>query len=800
MARRPRKPIAKRRTAGRPVREDGPGVGPPPRRRHNLPIQLTTFIGREREIAGVQRLLTTAPLLTLTGAGGAGKTRLALRVAAECLEQYPDGVWFVDLAPVADPALVPSSVAAALGVPEQPGRPLADTLAAYLRTSRPLLVLDNCEHLRAACQALADRLLRASETVRVLATSREALGVAGEITYRVPPLQFPAARHAASAADMVRYDALRLFTERAALAQPEFTVTDDSAPTILQICRRLDGMPLAIEFAAARVAALSVEQIAARLDDRLRLLTAGSRQTLPRHQTLRATLDWSHDLLTEREQTLFRRLAVFAGGFTLEAAERVCPGTGIAEQDILDLLTRLVDKSLVVFDQRRGDPRYRLLDSVRQYGQERLEASDDTEAIRRRHRDWYLDFADRAGDALRGHAQDLWLSRMETEHDNLRAALAWSKAAGDIAGWLRLTGALTWFWFMGEHWGEGRRWVEDALAAGGTAEPLSRRTRWGAMLFALAQGDIPRVEELTGNLNFTGAGRDDQVFGIVARIAKGNIAADTGMDHGVRPLEEAVAQAHALGDRWLLAFALTQLSVALRKRGHYDRAVDLCAESARLFEALGDRWRHSIALRNLGITMLRRGSYDEAVDAYAKSIRLRAPEQNRWVVFQGLEGLACVECARAHYERAAVLFAAAAPVQEALRARRDSDFLAEVQRYGDRARMSLSGRAFEAAQIAGRAMTLEQAIEYALPPAKSEPASLGQEDRGPADSSLTGREREVARLVARGLTNRQIAAALVVSERTAEGHVQSILNKLSFNTRAQVAVWAVEHGLHLFSA
>jgi predicted ATPase/DNA-binding CsgD family transcriptional regulator len=748
-------------------------------------------------------LLGTTRLLTLTGSGGCGKTRLALQVAAGSLDQYPDGVWFVELGPLADPAFVANSVAAALGIPDQPSRPLTDTLANYLRSKTLLLVLDNCEHLHPMCQRLADHLLRASATVRIMTTSREALGVEGESIYRVPPLRLPGVRDAPPPAHLAEYDAIRLFAERAALSRPGFTITAINAPVILQICQRLDGMPLAIEFAAARVAALSVERIAARLDDRFRLLTGGPKKTLPRQQTLRATLDWSHDLLAEHEQALFRRLSVFAGGFGLEAAEKICAGNGVREHDAVDIVTHLVEKSLVVFDERDGEARYRLLESVRHYSHERLEESGEADAVQQQHRDWYLDFAERANVKLRGHEQELWLSRLETEHDNLRAALAWSKIRRDVVAWLRLTGALIWFWFINGHWGEGRRWVEDALSAGGTAAPLALFwVRWGAVLFSFAQGDLKRMRELSGNMSVPPEGMDDTEFSIMARVDQGNLAIEVGgLERGVVLLKEAVALAHEFGDQWLLAYALTQLSAGLRMQGHYDHAAGLGAESARLFEQLGDRWRLSVALREMGIALLRNGDYDNAATIYAKSLRLRAPAQNRWVVFHDLEGLACVACAQGRYARAAILFAAAVPVQESLRSRRDADFLAQVEHYLDRARTLLGEQAFEAAQNEGRAMPLEQAVEYALGPAGLEKTTAEQQrGKGPTDDPLTVREREIARLVARGLTNREIGVMLAVSERTAEGHVQHILNKLSFNSRAQIAAWAVERGLQVPSA
>jgi non-specific serine/threonine protein kinase len=342
-----------------------------PAPRHNLPLQLTSFVGREQALAEVGRLLATTRLLTLTGAPGVGKTRLALQLAGEGREAYADGVWLVELAPLADPALVPQAVATAVGVREQPGRRLVDTLADAVRGQELLLVLDNCEHLVEACATLADRLLRAGPRLRVLATSREALGIAGETTWWVAPLALPAAEPMAAAgserlAALEANEAVQLFVERARAAQPAFALTERNAGAVGQVCRRLDGIPLALELAAVRVPALGVEQLAQRLDDRFRLLTGGRRTALPRQQTLRAAVDWSYTLLPEAERVLLRRLAVFAGGWTLAAAEGVCGGDGLEAVDVFPLLVDLVDKSLVVAEPEDAEPRYRLLETLRQ--------------------------------------------------------------------------------------------------------------------------------------------------------------------------------------------------------------------------------------------------------------------------------------------------------------------------------------------------------------------------------------------------------------------------------------------------
>src|SRR5918997_3914016 len=348
---------------------------------NNLPLQLTSFVGREREIAEARDLLAEQRLLTLTGPGGCGKTRLALKAAAELAERFEDGVWLVELASLSDPALVPQTVAFALGMREQPGRLLTDTLSEYLELKKMLLVLDNCEHLVEACAQLAEALLRACPNLRILATSREALGITGETGWLVPSLSLPDPRYLPPVDELPRYEAARLFIERAAAMLPTFELTDRNAAAVARLCRGLDGIPLAIELAAARVKVLSVEQIAERLHDRFRLLTLGSRTALPRHRTLRATIDWSHDLLSEEEKVLFRRLSVFVGGFALGAAEAVCVGEDLEENEVLDLLSHLVDKSLVVMQERGGGMRYGLLETVRQYGREKLEESGEAEAV-----------------------------------------------------------------------------------------------------------------------------------------------------------------------------------------------------------------------------------------------------------------------------------------------------------------------------------------------------------------------------------------------------------------------------------
>ncbi len=413
--------------------------------RHNLPMQLTSFIGREREINELKKLIAKTRLLTLTGVGGTGKTRLALQVSADVVEDFEDGVWLVELAPLSDSALVPQAVASMLGLQEPMGRAVLDILKDYLLRKNLLLVLDNCEHLIEACAQLADALLHVAPHLNILATSREALGIAGESTYHVRSLSLPDTPQP-SPDILSQYDAVSLFIDRAVAVQPNFQVTNENAPSVAQVCTRLDGIPLAIELATARVKGLNVEQIAVRLNDRFRLLTSGSRTVLPRQRTLQATIDWSYKLLSEEERVLIRRLSVFAGGWTLEAAERVCANEELGSDQILDLLLRLVDKSLVVADMDANEPRYQMLETIRQYAQEKLDEAGESSLARDRHLIYFRRLAEQAKPQLISSQQLVWLDRLEIELDNIRAALSWAQEGGAVEVGLHLATDLEMFW------------------------------------------------------------------------------------------------------------------------------------------------------------------------------------------------------------------------------------------------------------------------------------------------------------------------------------------------------------------
>jgi predicted ATPase/class 3 adenylate cyclase len=406
------------------VRQDFPALQSLNSIPNNLPLQLTSFIGREKEIAEILRLVEANRLVTLTGSGGVGKTRHALQVGAEILDAFPDGVWFVDLAAITNPELVVHAIAAALGVREDPNQPMLDVLKDHLASRRTLILLDNCEHLLEPCARCADTILRACPHVKIVASSREALGVTGEVSFQVTSMALPDPQHLPAVEILTQYDSVRLFIERAVSAKPDFVLTSANGPAVAQICARLDGIPLAIELAAARVKGISAEQISTRLDDRFRLLTGGSRTALPRHQTLRAMIEWSHDLLTEPERVVFRRSAAFVGDWSLDAAEAVCQGDPIAPADVLDLLLRLVDRSLVAANERGGQERYRMLESIADFARQKLAESGEEDAVRERHLEFFVAFAEAAGPHVEGAEAFIWLNGHRSEYDNLESALA----------------------------------------------------------------------------------------------------------------------------------------------------------------------------------------------------------------------------------------------------------------------------------------------------------------------------------------------------------------------------------------
>jgi len=642
---------------------------PPAAPRHNLPVALSSFIGRERERERVGELLAAYRLVTLVGTGGVGKTRLALAVAEDRLASNPDGVWLVELAPLADPALVPTALAQVLGLREEAGRPILETLSNYLKEKSLLLVLDNCEHLVAACAALASALLRACPDLRILATSREALAVAGEHRYRAPSLSVPDPRHLPPPELAGSYEAVRLFVERAAERRDDFTLTPGNARVVAEVCARLDGVPLAIELAAARVGSLSVESIAARLDDRFKLLTGGGRDLPNRQRTLRAALDWSWDLLAEGEQALLARLAVFAGGWTLDAAEAVCAGDDLEAWAVLDALDALVSKSLVQADESGEEAgRYRLLETIRQYATERLGERGEAAAMRYRHLAWCLDLAEQAFEPLMGPDQAAWLVRLETEHDNLRAALAWARERGAVELGVRLAGPLWRFWWLHGHLSEGRAWLEAALSAGEGSDPGARGTALnGAGILARYQGAYERATALHEEALAIHRSIEDTA-GIANTLNNlGMVAYQQGEYERATLLhEEALTLRRALEDRRGIAFSLNNLGLVAEARGEYARAATMHEEALALQRALGNTSGIAASLGNRGIVAGHMGDYARAANLFGEALAIHRAMADHQGIARALNCLGLVAFQQGQYEHAATLHEESLALRRAL--------------------------------------------------------------------------------------------------------------------------------------
>lgn len=690
---------------------------------HNLPEQLTSFVGRESQLARVKKRLEGTRLLTLTGSGGGGKTRLALQTAADLLEKFCDGVWLIELAALTDLEFVPQTVATVLGVREQPGRTVTESLVDYLKPRTILLILDNCEHLRGACAHLADTLLRTCPSLRILATSRAPLGVAGENIETVPPLGLPDVRHLSPdgpefIAALMRGEATSLFLERAFAVQSAFAITPHNASALLEICRRLDGIPLAIELAAARVKMLSAEQIAGRLDDRFRLLTDKNRRTdLPRQQTLRAMIDWSYDLLTPAEQVLLRRLSVFAGGWTLEDAEVICAGEEIDEYDVLDLLSQLVDESLVLGTEHLRVTRYRLLESVREYAREKLEeTAAEAKTVVDRHGARYSQWAAQAESDGGGDAQALWLERTETEYDNLRASLAWSLKQAEPEISLRLAGSLWRFWTVRGYLREGRHWLAQVLALPGkdTLEVSIARAKalTGAGSLAWNQGDYPAARALLQkSLSLRRQISDTQ--GVADALNNlGNVAADQGDYPAARALlEESLASMRALSDAEGIAAAVSNLARIAFWQGDVAVARALYEESLASDQSRGDDWGAANSLCGLALLNLRSGDFNTANRNLRESLTLRQSLSDTEGMIECLEVFAALASAQGRFARVVLLAAvskkardlAETPLPPAAEFQKSEMLVA--------ARAALSSEDYEAAWRDGQAMSVKHALE-----------------------------------------------------------------------------------------
>jgi predicted ATPase/DNA-binding CsgD family transcriptional regulator len=744
-----------------------------------LPTEVTSLVGRRRDVAEVRRLLAGARLVTLTGTGGSGKSRLAVRVATELRRAFTGGVWLVDLAPVTDPALLPYAVAEALGLTVPADRPVAELLPEHVRDRELLLVLDNCEHLTDACATFADRVLRAGAGVRVLCTSRHVLGMAAEHVWDVTPLAVPGPEVPYTPGVESRYPGVALFAERAAAVQPGFVLGPGTWPTVTEICRQLDGLPLAIELAAARLRTHSPGQLAAGLYHQL-----GTRHAVPaRHRRLDSAFEWSFALCSPGEQLLWQRLSVFTDTFDLDAAEYVF------EDDALELAAGLIEKSVLCRESPvDGPPRYRLLETVRRYGLDRLRATygeAEERRLRDRHRDWCLDLAERFDADWFGPRQAEWVARMRAEYPNIRAALDGSVGTPR----LRLATALRFYWYACGAGNEGRYWLERALADDGP-DPVRARAWQSYTMLVQSAGDRAAAEHGARELIALADKLDDPVWRARATGTLGcsQLLADD-LTGGMRTLETALAALDGLPVTDYIDVTIpVALAFAVYHAGDHDRAAALCARAREVCAAAGDRWWLAHVLVGSALAAWGQGRMGEATGYLRESLVIRRELDDPLGVGGAIERLAWLAAAEGDHERAARLLGAGERMWQAVGRHLFGAalWLRGREKCTRACREALGEARFAALVARGREMATDEAIRYTLDEAVPERTGAGTD----ADAArLTPRERQVAELIATGLSNHQIATRLVTSPRTAESHVQNILRKLGFGSRAQVAAW-----------
>jgi len=712
-------------------------------------------------------------------------------VAAESLDARQHGVWLVELSALAEPALVPIAVAAVLRVREERGRPLIHELIDHMRSKDVLIVLDNCEHLIDACASLADTILRACPQVQVLATSRQRLGVGGEMVWRVPSLSLPQAGAASNPA-LSESESVRLFVDRARLSEPGFVMTSRNLPKIAAICLHLDGMPLAIELAAARLGTLGLKQILEHLDHRFGLLTEGNRAGAPRQRTLKATLDWSYELLSQPERALFRRLSVFAGGFTLAAATAVCGGGDVPRDGINDLVTSLAEKSLVVADRAAGDVvRFKLLESMRQYGRDRLQEADEGDVCRRRHAEYYLAFATQVGHLLHGLLLEGGLDRLEEEHDNFLAALDWTGGnAADLQ--VSLAAAVGPFWFYRGQASEGRFWLDGSLAG------PSRVTASGAQVLMSAgniawrrQSDVVTARRLFEESLEVARQLGDSVLESQALERLGWVAfAAIDYTTARQMYVQASTVAEKIGDQELVARIKTPIAILDLFERHYASARAQVSEALARHRKLGSTPSVAIDLQWLGMIASEEGEFANAHALLDESITLRWKDRDTTGLSFGLDVYAILSAAEARPQRALRLAGCALALREADSNSEIPNWRARIDHWLEPQRRLLGRKAAAQAEAEGRALTAAEGLAYALHDTYPRMTSASQKAAAPG--GLTSREREIAVFIARGRTNREIAQQLGVGVRTVDAHAEHIRNKLDVRSRAEIAAWAVE--------
>ncbi|MFD9889580.1 ATP-binding protein [Amycolatopsis sp. NPDC059027] len=748
----------------------------------------TSYVGRVIELAETRRLLERHRLVTLTGSGGVGKTRLAMRVLSEARTRFADGAVLVELARLRDPALVPTAVADALGLRALSGRPAPDLVVDHLRRRVLLLVLDNCEHLLDACADLVSAVLAACPGVAILTTSRQSLGVEGERILPVPPLMLPEAEDTASLAELTACESVRLLADRARTVSPSFEVTEENRADVVALTRRLDGLPLAIELAAARLRSLTPAQIVERLDRRLSLLTTGAQDAPRRQQTLRATIDWSHDLCTEAERLVWARSSVFSGSFELDAAEYVCAGDGVEEAEVLDLIDGLLDKSVLIREDHGSGVRYRMLETLREYGHERL--GEDVEPVARRHRDWYRGVTERFGAEWLGTGQLAWLERLPRELANIWVALGFCvDTPGEAAVAVRMLDHIRPYWTVFGYMNETRRFVERALEVLSPDEREYRVGVWIDGFLAAVRGEAePATRQLTAaNEMATQAGDDALAAEVAFSGGVGLFLADY-CTPAIPLLDNALTAYRALGFFEGELNALCFGGFARGFGGDVETAMELLGECVERSENAGEIYFRGWAMCALGYIHLEVDDLAETERFGKLALRFSASTGAWFIAAANTHLLAWTAAREERFDRAGTLFGAADVIWASidLQARSFPIWAARLDRHESLTKQALGDAAFERNYARGRTMLLDEVVRYALD--ESPPAPVA--DRG----GLTPREYEVAELVARGHTNQQIASALTIAKRTADAHIDHILTKLGLANRAQIAVWVAARG------
>ena len=769
----------------------------------NLPTPVSTFIGRDGEARALKQLIQENRLVTITGPGGSGKTRLALRVSHELLGNFNQAVWFIELASLIDSRLIPKKIVSTLKIREQPEQSIMDSLASYLGSRPSLLVIDNCEHLISACAELSHFLLQKCPDLHILATSRELLGTMGEVTWAIPPLSLPELhpwQPSLNAQDelkqLKRSESVQLFIARAVAHTRDFEITTTNAVWVAEICRRLDGLPLAIELAAAQVRSLSVQEIAQRLNNRFQLLTGGARTAPPRQQTLTAALDWSYELLSAQEQEVLQRLSVFAGGATLKEAEIVCVEEGDEAAKVLKSLSQLVDKSLVIANRLAGsETRYHLLETIREYALAKLGASPEIASVKNRQLDFLLQLVEKAEVMMRGNEQAKWVERLEEERDNLRATLGWALESQNADAGLRLASGLELFWLTRGYSNEGIGWLEKVLVQKQAATPGSiakaMKTLGGLLLFSKERKNLKRiVPVLEESLKLYQELGDQEGIAWVLNFLGIHSAEQEDFAKAKRFLNESLVLRRALGDPWGIAQTLQNFaSISLRERD-YTSAKEYSEETITWFQLAGNQRGVARTLVDLADIARMEGNLDRAMLLLTQSLRELLQFGDKWSIVLILETLAVLESEQGNYIRAARLFGATEMLRESIAMELNQDF--EYENKLTAVQEGLSEAEFTLAWGQGSALTLEQVLAFVLN--ELDPSLLSKAAEN-GFGGLTPRERETALLIAEGKSNREVAEAMTVSVKTVESNVTRILQKLAFNSRIQIATWVIENDL-----